>query len=202
MKATAFDNTPHNFLSQPTRNSFEPTKKSTGKIAALVIVGAFALLAITGFMNSFTTIESGEVGVVRRFGDIQPQVLTEGVNFTLPFVDSVRRESIRVRIAEFDTSSASRDLVEIQTAFAINFQVDPGRVAQLHREVGGDFVTVILDPAIQETMKFTTANFTAEELVTRRSEVSAAAAEYLQERVEPFGINILAINITDLAFSN
>ncbi|MCL1800989.1 MAG: prohibitin family protein [Promicromonosporaceae bacterium] len=201
-KPSAVDTMPHNFLSQPTRNFSEPVKKSTGKIAALVAAATIAGLGIISFANSFTTIESGEVGVVRRFGDIQSQVLTEGVNFTLPFVDTVRRESIRVRIAEFDTSSASRDLVEIQTAFAINFQVDPGRVAQLHREVGGDFVTVILDPAIQETMKFTTANFTAEELVTRRSEVSAAAAEYLQERVEPFGINILAINITDLAFSS
>ena len=182
---------------------YTPTvQKKSRKTRGLIIGGSILALAAGAFFSSFTAIDSGEVGVVRRFGDIQPQVLTEGVNFVIPIIDRVRTENIRVRIAEFDTSSASRDLVDVQTAFAINFQIPPQLVAQLHREVGVDFVHVVLDPAIQETMKFTTANFTAEELVTRRSEVSAAAAQYLQERVEPFGIIILAINITDLTFSS
>lgn len=50
-------------------------------------------------------------------------------------------------------------------------------------------------------MKSAIANYTAEELVTKRQEVSNMAQETLTERLQEKGINITSLSMTDLSFS-
>ena len=71
----------------------------------------------------------------------------------------------------------------------------------LYREIGKDFKSVIIEPAIYETMKSAIANYTAEELVTKRQEVSNLAQETLTNRLKDKGINITSLSMTDLSFS-
>ncbi len=163
---------------------------------------AVVVALVVGLAMSWTQIGAGEVGVVRRFGEIRPNVLTEGLNFVVPFLDTVQVENVRVRLAEIESSAASRDLQDVAMQFAVNYQVDPHYVTQLHRTVGSDFETIILHPAIQESLKATTALFSSEEIVTRRAEVSAKVVEELSNRVDQHGIRILSLNILDLGFSD
>ena len=71
----------------------------------------------------------------------------------------------------------------------------------MYREIGKDFKTIIIEPAIYETMKSAIANYTAEELVTKRQEVSNLAQETLTKRLKDKGINITSLSMTDLSFS-
>ncbi len=50
-------------------------------------------------------------------------------------------------------------------------------------------------------MKSSIANYTAEELITKRQEVSTIAQETLTNKLKEKGINILALNLIDLSFS-
>ena len=50
-------------------------------------------------------------------------------------------------------------------------------------------------------MKSAIANYTAEELVTKRQEVSNLAQETLTNRLKDKGINITSLSMTDLSFS-
>ncbi len=71
----------------------------------------------------------------------------------------------------------------------------------MYREVGKDFKTVIIEPAIYETMKTAIANYTAEELVTKRQEVSILAQNTLIDKLKDRGINVTSLSMTDLSFS-
>jgi len=167
----------------------------------LVIAGFVLVLALVVFALSFRPVGAGEVGVVRRFGQIQTYVLTEGPNFVAPFLDSVYRESIRVRISNLESTAASRDLQDVKMTFAVNYQIDHNAVIDLHRGVGADFENVILGPAIQESVTASTAAFSAEEIITRRTELSEKIVEELSSRVNSFGIRVIALNIIDVRFS-
>lgn len=50
-------------------------------------------------------------------------------------------------------------------------------------------------------MKSSIANYTAEELVTKRQEVSNIAQETLTNKLKDKGINITSLSMTDLSFS-
>ena len=165
-------------------------------IIALVVLGAVAAF------SSVVVINAGEVGVVRRLGEIQENTLPEGLHWTRPFVDTVSRVDIRVQITEVEASAATRDLQDVRIGFAVNYSVDPSYAVYLQRTVGSAYESVILQPAIQESLKANVANYTAEEIIALRSEVADGVLDRLQASMSPYGIIIREINITDLQFSS
>jgi len=58
-----------------------------------------------------------------------------------------------------------------------------------------------VDPAVKETFKAITAGFTAEELITKRAQVSDAISANLSEKLERYNLIIKALSITDFSFS-
>src|SRR3990167_3646323 len=60
----------------------------------------------------------------------------------------------------------------------------------------------VIDPAIQESMKASTAKFTAEELITKREAVREEVKTLLVEKLRPHGIIIDEFNIIDFDFSS
>ena len=61
----------------------------------------------------------------------------------------------------------------VSSRIALNYHIEPDAASSVYQDVGLLYKTRIIDPAVQESMKAATAEFTAEELITRRAEVSA-----------------------------
>lgn len=176
-------------------------KKEKGNVILGVIVGGIILLAII-FFASIKTIPTGYVGVKTRFGQVQNDTIQEGLNFKLPFIESIVKIDCRTQKIEYEMEASSKDLQKISNIkIAVNYGVDKQKANILYREIGKDFKSVIVEPAIYETMKSSIANYTAEELVTKRQEVSNKAQETLTERLKDKGINITSLSMTDLSFS-
>ncbi len=168
------------------------------KIALLIAGGLF--LVITLFC-SFQTIRSGEVGLRVRFGKIIDSNLNEGFNFKIPYIESIVKVNIKVQKAEVATSSASKDLQDINTNIAVNYRVESKSASNLYRTVGNSYENTILLPAIQESIKSVISRYTAEETITSRPEVSNECMKELQAKVEKYGIVIDNFNIVNLTFS-
>ena len=171
---------------------------SIPKIIVWIVVGLF--LIITLFL-SFTTIKSGEVGLKVRFGKIVDTNLVEGFNFKIPYVESIVKVNIKVQKTEIDTTSASKDLQDVNTKIAVNYRVKSEEAVNLYKNVGNKYEETILQPAIQEAIKSVVAQYNAEELITKRSEVSTLALKTLQEKVQKYGLEIEEFNILNLGFS-
>ena len=84
---------------------------------------------------------------------------------------------------------------------AVNYRVDGTKATELYKNVGKNYEEVVLQPAIQESIKAVTSQYTAEELITNRSEVSKKCMEELQNKVDKYGLNIDNFNITNFNFS-
>ena len=169
------------------------------KIGILVIFIIFILVII---FNSFKSIPTGFVGVKTRFGQVQDTMLNEGLNLKIPFIEKIVLMDCRTQKTEYTMEASSKDLQKISNfKVAINYNITKDTANSLYREVGVDYKTIIVEPAIQETMKATIANYTAEELITKRNEVSAFALEALYNKLQNSGITLTSLNILDLSFS-
>lgn len=160
-----------------------------------------AIVAIITLFSSFTTIKSGEIGLKSRFGEIVSQTTQEGIQFKVPFIEKVSKVNMKVQKADINSSSATKDLQDVSISFAINYQLNPDKVMDLYKKIGANYVETILNPAVQEALKNATSQYTAEELITKRSEVSQKIIEGLTNKVDKYGIVINELNITDLNFS-
>ena len=167
----------------------------------IVIFSLVCLFVLITLLCSFQTIRSGEVGLRVRFGKIIDSNLSEGLNLKIPYVEKIVKVNIKVQKVEISTMAASKDLQDINTAIAVNYRVEGKSASNLYKTVGNSYEDIVLQPAIQECVKSVISKYTAEEVVTSRTEVSLKSLEELQNKVSNYGIVIDSFNIINLAFS-
>lgn len=166
-----------------------------------IILGVIVFLAIIVVFNSFTTIPTGYVGVKTHFGKVQDDVLQEGINGKIPFIEKIVRIDCRTKKVEVSDESSSKDMQTVKVTIAVNYNVKKDTANQLYKEVGTDYENVIVNPAIQESIKGIMAQYTAEELITKRAEVSTKALEILTNKISDRGFVVTEYNILNLDFS-
>jgi len=166
-----------------------------------LIIVVSVLILVFMFALSFTTIKSGEVGIRVRFGKVISTPTSEGVNLKIPVIEKIEKMNVRVQKIEVKTSSSSKDLQEVDMSLAVNYRIDSKKAVDLYRNVGKRYANVVLEPAIQESIKAVTSKYTAEELITNRSEVSDECMNELSKKVEKYGLVVNDFNITNFSFS-
>lgn len=168
------------------------------KSGALVILASVLIVAA---LSSFGCVEPGHRGVLITMGRVEPTVLGEGIYWKKPFVQTVVEVDVRTTAVTAETEASSRDLQLVGTKIVLNSHLDPGSVPRVYREIGLDFQNRIEVPAVHEALKQSTAVFTAEELITKRAEAKAHTLEALRARLQPLGIVVEDISITNFQFS-
>ena len=147
-------------------------------------------------------MNTGYIGVKTRFGKVVSDSLPAGLYFRIPGVEEIAQIEVREQKMEMETGASSRDLQIVQSAIAVNFRPDPANAHKLFEDVGTFYETRILEPAVKETVKAVTAKYTAEELITRRTQVRDEMETMLKSRVEGNFISITKFNIVDFEFSD
>jgi regulator of protease activity HflC (stomatin/prohibitin superfamily) len=172
-------------------------KMSNGLFTTVVVV----LIVIMVAFNSFVIVNAGQRGIVLQLGAVKPLVLNEGLHFKVPFVQEIVLVDVRVQKSQSEQTAASKDLQIVTTTTAINFHIEPSAANKLYQNVGLSFVERIVDPFIGEAVKAVTAQYTAEELISKRSEVSSKIKENLASKLTTYYIILDEINITEFKFS-
>jgi len=182
------------------RQQADELRRKARAYGGLLIFAVIAIVLLIAGMNSFFTVDAGERAIVLRFGAIKGAV-AEGLHFKVPFVDEVTKVDVRVGKAVTETQSSSKDLQVVRSEIALNYHPDPERIDEIYTNVGLNWEDRVVDPAVKETFKAITAGFTAEELITKRAEVSDAIREDLSKKLEQYGLEVRGLSITDFSFS-
>jgi len=173
-------------------------RKITGSLVVLLIVAIVGILVVSQVV---VQVPSGYRGVLLTWGKVEDRVLGEGLNFKMPFSQSVVLMDIQIQKAESVESTATKDLQEVSTTIVVNFRLDPLAVNDVYVDLRQDYIGRVIKPNIQESLKATTALYRAEELVTRRAEVKQTFDEILNERLSIYDIDLIAVSLTDYQFS-
>lgn len=170
-------------------------------IKKIIVIGVIALVVIITAAASLTVVGAGNTGVVVTLGAVSDKVLSEGLHLKAPFVQEIVQINNRTQKIETDGSASSKDLQVITYLVAVNYRVDHKSSASLYKNIGVNYESVIITPAIQESIKAVTAQYTAEELITRRQEVSTQIKDALSEKIGEYGIAVEIFNIINFDFS-
>lgn len=175
--------------------------KTKNKIILGISIGII-IIGIIIFFSSITTVPTGFVGIKTRFGQVQQEMIQEGFNFKTPFIEKIVKIDCRTQKFEVTTEASSKDLQKVSNIkIVVNYNVDKSKANSIYKEVGVDYQTILIQPAILEGIKQGMSQYTAEELITKRSEVANIIMSLLKEKLEQKGVLITALNITDLSFS-
>ena len=174
----------------------------TYKIRPRMLFGLLWLILL--LFGSFTTVNSGEIGLKVRFGKITNTPISEGINWKIPGIEKIVKVNVKVRKYENETalSTSSKDLQIINNiVINVNYQIDNTKAVSLYKNVGNNYEDVVITPAIQESVRSIISQYTAEELVTKRSEIANAINDNLNQKLNSYGINVLSTAIKNFDFS-
>ncbi len=174
--------------------------RSSIRVIVPAIIGFIMLIVVLS--ASIKIVEAGHRGVLLQFGAVDTSVsLNEGIHFVVPFRDNVIPIEVRTQRITENAASASNDLQDVSTQVALNYHVDPTTAQILYQQIGFDYASRVIAPAIQESVKQISARFNAENLITNRETVKSAIEENIKARLAPYNIVVEALSITEFQFT-
>lgn len=166
----------------------------------IIIVTILIIMIMIGLAGT-TIVPTGHIGVVTLYSKVQDTYLDAGVHLVKPFVETVHDVDIRTQKYQNTVEGSARDLQIVNITISINYQLKAEKVSELYAKIGENYKDTILNPALQSGLKSAMANFTAEEMVTKRSEVANVITEELNTRLEEYFI-ISAVNLENIGFTD
>jgi len=109
--------------------------------------------------------------------------------------------NIQVQKEQADAAASTSDLQDVTTTLALNYHLDPNHVRDIYTKIGTEYKLRIIDPAIQESFKATSAQYSATELLTKRPEVKEKVLAVLKARLETRDIIVDDVSIVNFQFS-
>jgi len=200
-------------MAQQLRDAFQKMSKNLpkppvgggnmGGAAANAIMSLAGAGALTyGAYNSVFTVEGGHRAVIfNRLVGMKKGEFGEGLNFNIPWFERPIIYDIRTRPCNLQTLTGSKDLQMVTIGVRVLHKPDPNQLVWIYQRLGKSYDQRVLPSLMNECAKAVVARYNANELLTKRDQVSADIKRELNRRAQGFHVLLEDVAITHLAFS-
>lgn len=160
-------------------------------------VSALILLADVSLYD----VKGGERAIIfDRFTGIKQQVVGEGLNFIIPWLQRPIIYDVRTRPRTISTTTGSKDLQTVSITLRVLHRPDVMKLPVIYQNLGLDYDERVLPSIGNEILKSIVAQFDAAELINMRETVSNKIRKELEIRAANFNIKLEDVSITHMAF--
>lgn len=176
-----------------------------GKITIIALVVIVIIGVIIDLVNPAygwcATVPAGHVGVIEHFGQVRESTLQPGFHMT-GFFEHVHPVDIRTQRHNYNTEAFSSDIQQVGLMIAVNENISPDAAYKLYTTVGMNYLENLLEPRLMENAKVVISKYTAESLIANREKLSAEVLVKMQTDMAQYGINVTAISIENIDFTD
>ena len=169
--------------------------------ATLPIIAGAIIAVIVMLFGMIAIVPTGHTGVKVTLGKVEDTVLPSGLNFILPWQNVVNMDN-REQKMPFTLEAFSKDIQQVDVQGSININIDKPTAMNLYKDVGKDYMTIIVQPRILEDVKIVVARYTAENLIENRQKAADAIYEMLKTELAEKGINVTSFAIENIDFTD
>ena len=167
------------------------------------IIGSFVALIVVIILafSMIKTVPTGYTGILTTFGKVEPNTVSAGVHVIAPWQKIVKLDN-RTQKVSVETDTFSKDIQQVKVSLAVNFCIDQATAQELYKTVGVNYYESVVLPRILENVKAVVAEYSAENLVAKRGELSDEILTRLTDDAAAYGINIISISVEDIDFTD
>lgn len=148
-------------------------------------------------------MDGGERAVMfDRFRGVLNDTSAEGTHFMVPIIQSPTIYDVRTRPKSLSSVTGTKDLQQVNLTLRVLCRPNVEQLSTIHLNLGPDYDDRVLPSIGNEVLKATVAQYNADELLTRRQEVTEQIAKSLRKRADDFGILLEDVALTHLSFSH
>jgi prohibitin 1 len=169
------------------------------QLSRLAGVGAVGMFTVSQCLYN---VDGGERAVMfdQLRGGVRPEVSGEGTHFLIPVVQRPIIFDVRTKAREIPSVTGTKDLQMVNIKLRVLWRPMIDELPKLYRELGTDFDERVLPSIGNEVLKSIVAQYNAEELLSKRAEISARIREEMHKRAQVFHLEFDDVAITHLTF--
>lgn len=172
--------------------------KAASSLLALAGAGALGY----GAYNSVFTVQGGHRAVMfNRLTGMKEVTYGEGLNFNIPWFERPIVFDIRTRPCNLQTLTGSKDLQMVTIGIRVLHKPNPNKLVWIYQRLGTNYDERTLPSLMNECAKAVVARYDANELLTKRDQVSLDIRRELNQRATKFNVMLEDVAITHLSFS-
>jgi regulator of protease activity HflC (stomatin/prohibitin superfamily) len=171
------------------------------KIIGGILAFFVLLIGLVVAFGSWGTLDAGYVGVVLKMGAVTGEIKPPGFYTKTPWIVHVQPMNIQIQKEQVETECSSHDLQLVKSTVSLNLSLMSDHAAKIYQDIGVGYLNTVVAPAMQESVKAIMAQYTAEELITKRELVRDGIANLISTKLGPVGIKTEAVNIVNFNFS-
>lgn len=165
-----------------------------------IVLAIATLLTLTSC--GFKQIDEGNRGIYTRFGKVEGDPLTPGLEFYNPFTSSIFEMSVQERKIEGKTEVFTSDTQSTTIAYAVTYRPKPEMVGKLYASAGLNWDDRLIPQVVLGAMKDAVGQYKADELISKRAQAAKAAEHDIQIALDGRGVTVSRLDFTNLDFSN
>lgn len=193
-------------------------KRLTGRGCTIILLLVVVILAFVIGSLAYTPVQRGRIGVIVRFGKVQPGILHPGLHWRVPFIDSLLKyrtekivyeasytpEQSQADYKDFCIDTSSSDGQQVTICYTVRFSIIPEKtewIANIFWDEGR-IVERVVKTDSRSWARAITRNYTAEQLYSGNIiVVQTAIAEELAPIFGQNGVNLDEFVIREVHFS-
>jgi len=158
------------------------------------------VLVLLFFMGacSITRVDTGNVGVLTKFGRVTGDVLPEGIHLIDPLKSS-NELSVRTQEQKETAAVPSSEGLIMTLEASLLFHLDKEKAADVYQKLGPDYRTKIVEPTMRSAMREATSSHGANALYTgEREQVAKEIESNLASQLSARGIVVEKVLLRDI----
>lgn len=146
-------------------------------------------------------IEPGHRGVEINLGEVNEQVLPEGLVWYNPLTQDILEVEVRTQVMKAQTSTYTKDVQSTDLVYTVNFNLDPSAVVTTYKEAGLEWQTKLVPQVIEDTLKSVIGSYSAETLIEKRAEAREKILSALKPALAQRKVVLTGFEINDISYS-
>jgi regulator of protease activity HflC (stomatin/prohibitin superfamily) len=161
------------------------------------ICGLFIIM--TG-CSTFQVVATGHVGVVTRFNKVTGEVMSEGLNFKMPW-EKVHEMTVRQQQLHEQGNVPSSEMLVLGLQTTLFFHLVADKATSVYDKLGPNYVQATVEPNFISAMRESTSKHKAEELFSGKQRDVIAEEAFVRMRTDlgPYGVEVEKVLLRDIS---
>ena len=165
------------------------------QITIWTCLGLFLILTV---LQTAFVVPPGNVGVVVTLGHVES--FQSGLHVRVPWISHIEKMSTKTQLLEEQNVVPTKEGLSVSLDTAVLFYLEWQSAADLYRDVGPDYIDVLIKPEAASAIRGLTSESEAKALYTNgRNAMQDTIKEELTAKLAPRGIVIQDVLLKDMA---
>lgn len=148
------------------------------------------------------SIDSGQVGIWSRFGDLDDETVGPGLHWYNPITTDLIAMNVQSQTHDERTEAFTMDAQVVNVSYRLTFRLDASRAVAVRRSLGDNYAATLLPSMLQSVTKNVIGRYTAMATISQRPRLQQQIEAFVRQGLAARGIVVESYQITNLDFSD